>query len=52
MHVSPRIMMVAVPTPQHSPIFGHLASAQTVLRSSRSTTSARSLARSLVWSRI
>ena len=34
--------MVAVPTPQHSPMFRHLASAQTVLRSSRSMTSAMS----------
>jgi len=25
-HVSPRIMIVAVPAPQHSPMFGHIAS--------------------------
>ena len=30
--MSPRIMNVAVPAPQHSPIFGHLASSHTVLR--------------------
>src|SRR4051794_6667968 len=31
-HVSPRIMNVAVPRDQHSPMFGQAASAQTVLR--------------------
>ena len=29
-HTSPRIMKVAVPCPQHSPMFGHCASSQTV----------------------
>ena len=32
-HVSPRIMMVAVPWPQHSKMLGQRASSQTVLRS-------------------
>jgi hypothetical protein len=31
-HVSPRIMNVAVPRVQHSPMFGHAASEQTVWR--------------------
>src|SRR5436853_5064087 len=31
-HVSPRIMNVAVPRCQHSPMFGHAASWQTVWR--------------------
>ena len=31
-HVSPRIMNVAVPRSQHSPMFGHAASWQTVWR--------------------
>ena len=31
-HVSPRIMNVAVPRSQHSPMFGHAASWQTVCR--------------------
>ena len=31
-HVSPRIMKVAVPRCQHSPMFGHAASWQTVWR--------------------
>jgi hypothetical protein len=31
-HVSPRIMNVAVPRCQHSPMFGHAASWQTVCR--------------------
>ena len=31
-HVSPRIMKVAVPRSQHSPTFGHAASWQTVCR--------------------
>ena len=30
--VLPRIIKVAVPAPQHSPIFGHIASSQTELR--------------------
>src|SRR5690606_26428854 len=30
--VSPKIINVAVPLPQHSPIFGHLASSQTVCK--------------------
>src|SRR5215213_423939 len=29
-HASPMIIMVAVPPPQHSPMFGHRASSQTV----------------------
>ena len=29
-HMSPIIRNVAVPAPQHSPIFGHMASSQTV----------------------
>ena len=33
-HVSPRIMNVAVPRSQHSPMFGHAASWQTVCRPS------------------
>lgn len=33
-HVSPRIMKVAVPRSQHSPMFGQAASWQTVLRPS------------------
>src|SRR5919108_2621284 len=33
-HVSPRIMNVAVPRSQHSPTFGHAASWQTVCRPS------------------
>ena len=35
-HVSPRIMKVAVPRCQHSPMFGHAASRQTVCRFSDS----------------
>src|SRR5919107_6111965 len=31
-HMSPMIIIVAVPVPQHSDILGHLASSQTVLR--------------------
>jgi hypothetical protein len=31
-HVSPIIIKVAVPLPQHSLIFGHIASAQTVAK--------------------
>ncbi len=31
-HTAPMSMMVAVPAFQHSPMFGHLASSQTVLK--------------------
>ncbi len=31
-HLSPMIMKVAVPLPKHSPMFGQLASSQTVTR--------------------
>ena len=48
MHVSPMIMMVAVavlpsPPPQHSPMFGHLASSQTVARPRSRTVLRRAL---------
>src|SRR5215831_19091932 len=36
-HVSPRIMIVAVPAPQHSAMFGHAASFQTVCSESELT---------------